>query len=428
MNASSIVVEEDVSIYAYKPLQNKDDFRLVTVLPGLFEDKIILKISHNSETGLLISSWTHPIETINPSLYFQPNERREDYGPKFEALSYTWGSALHPETVYIATETSFSKLSIRQNLASALRHLRYPDKPRTIWADALCINQLDVNERNQQVSRMVDIYPRAQRVLAWLGPDSVDVSYAMRALDFLGSQVITTVDNSTIFAPEATERQWDHRTVLPYDRGTWMGIAQLLNRDYFKRLWVVQEIQLAREVIMRDLVYGLLGLLPASFSFRIEPRYGLPVGHAYKEVMLAYIEHAQRLDFFEACSLARREKTGTPSWVPDFSAPPAVGREVGMQLAAGYSRCWAEYRWEEQLQQEILKVAGVQCARITHVSKTIPVNDNLSETLADVRAMEPDKLDMAPLYITVSKSGNLVNTGLPKRSVWEMGQERNALS
>ncbi|OQV06672.1 hypothetical protein CLAIMM_11213 [Cladophialophora immunda] len=509
MNVLSIAVEEAAPNYAYKKLQNKDDVRFVTILPGHFEDIILLEISHvpllplhptvsqrmaltelkktlppnwdvhearasyrflfsykNPETGSQISSWTHPIDTIDPSLYLQSNEGTEDYEPRYEALSYAWDSPLHPETVYIATGTASSKLSIRKNLASAIRHLRYPDKPRTMWIDALCINQSDVSERNEQVPRMVDIYSRAQRVVAWLGPDSANGSHAMRTLELLGSQTLTTVDNLVIATPEATERHWDNRTVLPYDRGTWMGIAQLLDRDYFKRLWVIQEIQLNKEVILccgngsiswdrftnavnflytsehlpqslvprmrlrlvkrlaqmgfnypiswnllnlvdgracfdsRDLVYGLLGLLPALFSSRIEPRYDLPVAHAYKEVMLVHIEHVQRLDLFEACSLARREQSGTPSWVPDFSAPPAVGREVGMQLAAGYSRCWAECRWEEQLQQDLLKVAGVQCARITHVMKPIPVSDNLLETLADVRALEPDDLDTAPLYVT----------------------------
>lgn len=50
------------------------------------------------------------------------------------------------------------------------------DKPRTKWVDALCINQLDVNEGNQQVSRMVDTYPRVQRVLAWLNSTIAAVS------------------------------------------------------------------------------------------------------------------------------------------------------------------------------------------------------------------------------------------------------------
>jgi hypothetical protein len=509
MDISSVAAEKTAPDYVYTKLQNEDDLRLVTILPGRPEDIILLKINHvpllplhptvsqrmtltelkktlplnwdvhearasyrflfsykNPETGSQISSWTHPIDTIDPTTYLHPNEQRRDYEPRYEALSYTWGSPLHPEKVYIATGTSYSKLFIRKNLGSAIRDLRYPDKPRVIWVDAICINQSDINERNKQVPRMADIYPHARRVVVWLSSDSANINHAMRTLEFQGSQAITTVENLVIAAPEATERHWDHRTVLPYDDGTWMEIARLLTKNYFERLWVIQEIQLGKEVTLccgnssvswdhftnavnflymneylpqsiiprmklrlvkrlaqmgfnypiswnllntidgricsdqRDLIYGLFGLLPASFTSQIEPRYDLPVGHAYKEVMLAHIEHTQRLDLFEACSLAQREQPETPSWVPDFSALPVVGREVGMQFAAGYSRCWAERRWQEQLQQDVLEVAGVQCARITHVRKPIPVSDNLLETLVDVRALEPDYLDTAPLYVT----------------------------
>ena len=497
--------------YKYEKLEHQDDLRLVTILPGLFEDLIRLQISHvplppcpspasrrlalaelkktlppnwdvhearassrflfshtDPETGAQTSSWAHPTDTIDPSLYLDSDEDSKHYEPKYEALSYTWCTPLHPETAYIATadSSSPSTLLIRQSLASALRHLRYPDRPRTMWIDAICINQSDVNERNEQVVRMAEIYRLAQRVVVWLGPDSASGSYAIRTLDFLGGQFVTTVDNVVLAAPDATERQWDQQTALPYDRDTWVHISQLLDRDYFRRLWIIQEIRLGKEVVLccgestvswirfsnavhflytnqhipqsllpkmkmravkrltqvglnypmswqllnlvdgrrctdqRDLIYGLLGLVPASFSSLIKPRYDLPVAYTYQEAMLAFIEHVQRLDLFEACSLARREQPGIPSWVPDFSAPPVVGREVGMQLAAGYSRCWAECAWDEKSQRDILSVTGVQCAVITDVKKPVPVSDDLLETLADVRALEPEDLDTAPLYIT----------------------------
>jgi Heterokaryon incompatibility protein (HET) len=37
------------------------------------------------------------------------------------------------------------------------------------WVDALCIDQMDVPERNQQVRSMADIYSIAACVIAWLG-------------------------------------------------------------------------------------------------------------------------------------------------------------------------------------------------------------------------------------------------------------------
>jgi hypothetical protein len=60
------------------------------------------------------------------------------------------------------------------NLESALRHLRDEDKPRRPWIDTICINQSDIEERSKQVSRMLDIYKYARKVLIWLGKDHED--------------------------------------------------------------------------------------------------------------------------------------------------------------------------------------------------------------------------------------------------------------
>ncbi|KAJ8064481.1 hypothetical protein OCU04_006815 [Sclerotinia nivalis] len=85
--------------------------------------------------------------------------------PEYEALSYVWGDASIQRTI-IFNEIPFS---VTQNLAIALHHLRLSDKPRRLWVDALCINQSDVKERNEQVRLMGEIYSMAKPVLIWLG-------------------------------------------------------------------------------------------------------------------------------------------------------------------------------------------------------------------------------------------------------------------
>jgi hypothetical protein len=45
-------------------------------------------------------------------------------------------------------------------------------RTRTLWVDAICINQKSLEERNKQVVLMGDIYKCAQRVLIWLGEAS----------------------------------------------------------------------------------------------------------------------------------------------------------------------------------------------------------------------------------------------------------------
>lgn len=85
--------------------------------------------------------------------------------PGYESLSYTWGDSTKDGAVRIAD----CLLSTTENLWSALRHLRYPDKPRLIWADALCINQNDDEEKTKQVQIMGRIYTECAQCLIWLG-------------------------------------------------------------------------------------------------------------------------------------------------------------------------------------------------------------------------------------------------------------------
>jgi len=68
---------------------------------------------------------------------------------------------------------------VRPNLAAALSHIRDADVERRIWIDALCINQSDVTERNQQVHMMGRTYSNAERVLVWIGLEDDQTQVAM---------------------------------------------------------------------------------------------------------------------------------------------------------------------------------------------------------------------------------------------------------
>jgi hypothetical protein len=98
--------------------------------------------------------------------------------PPFEALSYAWGDP-EQRTPIIVTGEPFR---VTVNLATALRCLRYPDRPRLLWVDALCIDQRNIFEVNDQIQYMVDIYASATGILAWLGPDDGSVGPAFDAL------------------------------------------------------------------------------------------------------------------------------------------------------------------------------------------------------------------------------------------------------
>ncbi|KAI0603463.1 heterokaryon incompatibility protein-domain-containing protein [Biscogniauxia sp. FL1348] len=90
--------------------------------------------------------------------------------PKYEALSYTWGDMAGPKYLLKCNGHRFVAL---RGLANALLALRLPDRPRTVWIDAICIHQEPVDrafkEKGQQIGMMQHIYRGAARTIVWLG-------------------------------------------------------------------------------------------------------------------------------------------------------------------------------------------------------------------------------------------------------------------
>ena len=63
----------------------------------------------------------------------------------------------------------FETLQVTSNLELALRHLRWEKRARTLWIDALCINQRDDAEKLIQFQRIDVVYANASPVVVWLG-------------------------------------------------------------------------------------------------------------------------------------------------------------------------------------------------------------------------------------------------------------------
>ncbi|KAK8061147.1 hypothetical protein PG997_015368 [Apiospora hydei] len=208
------------------------------------------------------TSWTHPDPNSYQQHLHEPVELPlPDFEPRYEALSYLWGSPENPRTVQVAqlapgclvdridySMLSWTTVEVGQNLEAALRHLRLHDESRTLWIDALCINQEDEDEKSEQIVRMATIYRMASRVVVWLGPGnpSEQSTLAMSTLEHLGKQLELSQSTVRFASPTATESAWFRAvTPLPYPEETWFAIQALLSRPYFGRLWIMQEILLA---------------------------------------------------------------------------------------------------------------------------------------------------------------------------------------
>jgi hypothetical protein len=108
--------------------------------------------SYWDRNAVLKTTWKHP--TLDESEVPQRESAPSDpivFTPKYEALSYAWGSTTDAEIVYVDQEQTpphdltalHATLELGPNLATALRYLRYIDKSRKLWIDAICINQQD---------------------------------------------------------------------------------------------------------------------------------------------------------------------------------------------------------------------------------------------------------------------------------------------
>lgn len=97
--------------------------------------------------------------------------------PKYHALSYTWGETNPDKFIRLDGRC----LPIRDNLCKFLKHLRQPDEEIYLWADAICINQEDLAEKDSQVKLMTRVYSAARGVFAWLGASPLNYNGARRS-------------------------------------------------------------------------------------------------------------------------------------------------------------------------------------------------------------------------------------------------------
>ncbi|KAL8957983.1 MAG: hypothetical protein Q9193_004870 [Seirophora villosa] len=207
--------------------------------------------------------WTRVLELYPGSGHLScslANKKIDDQTLHFEALSYVWGS--DPPEKDVSITCNACTLSIRPNLASALSHIRRHSLPRLLWVDAICINQEDAHERSLQVQRMGDIYSSATSVLVWLGEDHNHEAAETFAL--------IKDTNSYLTSKLLQNQSLDTATPIPYheliDAGPakWGMVRRMMHSAWFTRVWVLQEVGLARSAVVH---YGNVSM---NFSYLVE--------------------------------------------------------------------------------------------------------------------------------------------------------------
>jgi hypothetical protein len=185
--------ELHLQAFTYKPLTTADSIRLLLLQPGPPGHDLHCRLIH-----------TTLVECYN------------DIYDQYTALSYVWGDPKELKTIFIDDQL----WSITVNLATALDVLRDERKVLRLWADAICIDQSNTQERNHQVGLMREIYTLAKQTVVFLGDSN---KHCERVL------------NGLIYSKMNNELRQ-------------LAVTQILSRPWFTRVWIYQELVLSKEV------------------------------------------------------------------------------------------------------------------------------------------------------------------------------------
>ena len=171
--------------------------------------------------------------------------------PTYAAISWCWGDPTKCSEITI----NGTLVGIPANAEKALRSVCSGPRTYSIWLDAVCINQDDTVERGEQAFLMKDVYSQADSVLVWLGEDEHGKSQsAIDSIWALIAQCERSVKNRTelaklIFKSGDTIGAPSYsRLPLPEDCD-WDALESFYSADWFQRLWVVQEVALAKQAL-----------------------------------------------------------------------------------------------------------------------------------------------------------------------------------
>lgn len=258
-------LEEVLPKYTYQPLPTATSIRLIEVRP---------------KSSSILGS-----KTVRLSLITVPLRK----APIFDALSYTWGNPMSKfsrkndeayESKKEFVEIDGRRLEVGLNLVDALHMLQTVNlkaakqsQAKYIWIDAICINQEDNDEKAAQVSIMGDIYKEATNVIVWIGAQDEftdDAMTTIRRIAKIDPQRYAEVQPSDFFQQQVVLFRLGVWRSLSYTH--WLGLTVFLNRPWFSRIWIVQEVILSRnaivvcgsEVFQWDLLARTLSFLAAT--------------------------------------------------------------------------------------------------------------------------------------------------------------------
>ena len=239
------------SVYSYIPLSSPSCFRVLVLAPGGVDEPLRGSIKELDlavqylQYKALSYTWIRREQHVSAgrshlgvlSVHTKPETQS----------SFKWEEQPKPHHIIIDNTTI---LPTTCNLQSALIRLRSPGESIIIFVDALSIDQstseTSLKERSQQIRSMRDIFHRAETVLADLGEDD---DGAVSCLETI--QDIASIDRDLWYACQLDGKGYDgllsSSTISTPE--FWQSFLALCRRPWWRRLWVIQEVIVAKQAI-----------------------------------------------------------------------------------------------------------------------------------------------------------------------------------
>lgn len=220
----SLLAQSNKSIY--ERLTGPRAFRLLELEPGQFDDSIKVTLTAFDDLAT---------------------------APDYHAVSYCWG-----DVTDIVSDKCFCNglaYKLTRSLHGALRRVRSTNGVVRLWADAICIDQSNDQERAQQVALMKVIFSRAERVYVWLGEGNSHTSETVKTLREVAEKSYAEYCKhkgrsasaalmdvwlaTTMYIPEDRSRANADKSDWQY----WPKLLPMYSQPWFRRVWVIQEVQ-----------------------------------------------------------------------------------------------------------------------------------------------------------------------------------------
>jgi hypothetical protein len=259
-------MEDEGSRYTYSPLA-EGTFRLIRLLGdgtrhALSADAPRLQTSLCAE--LVHSTFDHVV-SYDALSYCWTGHRRA-----MSAQERGWEARMDRRILVKDVDgRTAGVIPISRSLESALVHVRrQTDKP--LFVDQICINQEDLVEKNCLVKRMGEVYTKAGRVLAWLGPATPEAEafmgfmrqlqesspgafYRLAEHDAAAFNALRASVVATDPADDNNSDKTDHQQLREQASSIWehvplRGFVDFCSRQWFGRMWIVQEACLPKHL------------------------------------------------------------------------------------------------------------------------------------------------------------------------------------